>query len=123
MHAEPSETAKPINVEIERYDPDTGESRRQKYQVPLEPGWSVLNVLNWIYENLDPTLAYYYSCRIGKCEGCDCVVNGRKTLICNTLAEGDMVLEPLPEFQVYKDLLPNRNKARVSVGGRRKLRI
>ncbi len=123
MHAEPSNAARPITVEIERYNPDTGESWRQKYEVPLESGWSVLNVLNWIYENQDPTLAYYYSCRIGKCEGCDCVVNGRKMLICNTLAEGDMVLEPLPEFQVYKDLLPNRSKARVSVSGRRKLRI
>ncbi len=116
-------TPGPITVEVERYDPDSGESWRQEYRVPLERGWSVLNVLNWIYENEDATLGYYYSCRIGKCEGCDVLMNGNKILTCNTLAEGDMLLEPVPEFQVYKDLMPNRLKARVSVGGRGKVRI
>jgi fumarate reductase iron-sulfur subunit len=108
MTGEPSKTGKPINVEIERYDPETGRSWRQRYEVPLEPGWSVLNVLSWIYENLDPTLGYYYSCRIGKCNGCNCMVDGKKRLTCNTLAEGNIVLEPLPEFQMFKDLIPNR---------------
>ncbi len=118
-----AEEVKPIVVEIERYDPDSGESWRQEYKVPLEPGWSVLNVLNWIYEHEDPSLGYYYSCRIGKCEGCDCQVNGQKTTTCNSLAEGDLVLEPLPEFQVFKDLIPNRFKARVQVGGRGRVRL
>lgn len=107
-----------ITVELERYDPDTGDSSRQEYQVPLGEGWSVLNVLDWIYENADPTIGFYASCRIGKCEGCDCLMNGRKALTCNTLAEGDLLLAPVPEFQVHRDLIPNRMKARVAVGTR-----
>lgn len=107
-----------ITVEMERYDPDTGETSRQEYQVPLGEGWSVLNVLDWIYENADPTIGFYSSCRIGKCEGCDCLVNGQKILTCNTLAEGDLRLAPVPEFQVHRDLIPNRMKARVAVGSR-----
>lgn len=107
-----------ITVELERYDPDTGDTSRQAYQVPLEAGWSVLNVLDWIYENVDPTIGFYASCRIGKCEACDCLMNGRKILTCNTLVEGDLRLEPIPEFQVHRDLIPNRMKARVAVGSR-----
>lgn len=113
-----SVTPKSITVEVERYDPETGESGRREYQVPIEHGWSVLNALEWIYENVDPTIGFYFSCRIGKCEGCDCLMNGTKILSCNTMAEGDMRLEPLPEFQVHKDLIPNRMKARVAVGSR-----
>jgi succinate dehydrogenase/fumarate reductase-like Fe-S protein len=115
--------SRPITIEIERYDPDSGETWRQQYQVPLEAGWSVLNVLNWIYENTDPTLAFYYSCRIGKCEGCEMMMNGNKILACNTLVEGDIVLEPMPEFQVFKDLIPNRSRPRVAVGGRGRVRV
>jgi len=110
-----SKTEKPINVEIERFDPETGKSWRQRYEVPLQSGWSVLNVLTWIYENVDPTLGYYYSCRIGKCNGCNCMVNGKKKLTCNTLADGDMILEPLPEYQASKDLIPNRFDRRGTV--------
>jgi fumarate reductase iron-sulfur subunit len=108
MTGETPKTEKPIKVEIERYDPETGKSWRQRYEVPLQPGWSVLNVLTWIYENIDPTLGYYYSCRIGKCNGCNCIVNGKKKLTCNTLADGDMILEPLADFEMFKDLIPNR---------------
>ncbi len=123
MHAQAPTGTELISVDVERYDATTGESGRQTYEVPLEQGWTVLNVLNWIYENVDPTIGYYYSCRIGKCEACDCLVNGQKVLTCNTIASGDMSLEPVPEFQIYKDLIPNRLKARVSIAGPRRLTV
>ncbi len=123
MQEQTSTSANLISVEIERYDVATGQSGAQTYQVPLGYGWTVLNVLNWIYENVDPTIGYYYSCRIGKCEACDCLLNGQKILTCNSIANGDMVLAPMPEFQVYKDLIPNRLKARVSVAGPRRLTV
>lgn len=118
MTTPPSEVPRLITVELERYDPDTGDTSRQEYEVPLGEGWSVLTVLDWIYENADPTIGYYASCRIGKCEGCDCLLNGQKVLSCNTVVEGDVRLAPLPEFQVHRDLIPNRMKARVAVGSR-----
>lgn len=118
MTTPPSEGQRLITVELERYDPDTGDTSRQEYQVPLGEGWSVLTVLDWIYENVDPTIGFYASCRIGKCEGCDCLLNGQKVLSCNTVVEGDVRLAPIPEFQVHRDLIPNRMKARVAVGSR-----
>ena len=118
MATPPPESPRLITVELERYDPESGDTSRQEYRVPLGVGWSVLNVLDWIYENADPTIGFYASCRIGKCEACDCLLNGQKILTCNTLAEGDLRLAPVPEFQVFRDLIPNRMKVRVAVGSR-----
>lgn len=103
-------STKTINVKVHRFNPrdKNPRSRFQSYRVPLENGMSILNVLNYIYENLDSSLAYYVSCRIGKCTGCHVKVNGKVKLICTTLATQDMTLEPLPHYKVIKDLVVDR---------------
>ncbi|MFQ6111738.1 MAG: 2Fe-2S iron-sulfur cluster-binding protein [Nitrospinota bacterium] len=101
---------RPIKVRVKRYDPsDGGRARFQSYEVPLEEGMSVLNVLNYIYENLDHSLAHYYSCRTGKCTGCHALVNGKVRLTCTTKAEGDLKLEPMPGYRVIRDLVVDRS--------------
>ncbi len=64
------------------------EDRPATYEVPVEEGESVLGVLQYIYENLDPGLTFYSSCRIGLCTGCLVRVNGKACFACTTLAEG-----------------------------------
>ena len=79
------------------------------FEVPIEKGMSVLDILIHIYENLDSSLAFPYSCRIGRCGGCTLMVNGKPALICTSLAPGDMTIEPLPLSEVARDLVTDSN--------------
>ena len=97
---------KKINVKILRSKPWEGKKTKyETFKVPLEGKTSVLNVLNYIAENLDSTLAFYSSCRIGKCAGCQVVINGKVGLACSTLVKGDISLEPIRRGKVIKDLV------------------
>ncbi len=100
------ETVKSVNVKVLRSKPWIEEkSTFVTYQVPIEGKTSVLNVLTYITENVDPTLGFYCSCRIGKCLGCSMVVNGEVKLACTTLVETDITVEPLRKSKVIKDLV------------------
>mgnify|MGYP000630865479 CR=1 FL=1 len=101
-----SEKKKKIKVRILRFNPaKDAQPYYKEYEVPLSEGLTVLMALNYIYENIDSSLAYYYSCRTGKCGGCTVMVNGKAVLACVTLVEGDITIEPLPGFKVIKDLV------------------
>ena len=93
--------AKTYTVKVERYNPEADkEPRLDDYQVPIEDGWSILNVLAYIYDELDPSLCYYGSCRVGKCVACHVKVNGKTRLACTEIAEKqDMTIEPLPSVR------------------------
>jgi len=111
-----------IRVKIFRFNPvKDKEPRYETYEVPFVEGMSILNLLNYVYENIDSSLAYYYSCRIGRCGCCDLIVNGRAAQSCCTLASDNMIIEPPLNlgFKVIKDLISSD----VSVGERNKLFI
>jgi succinate dehydrogenase/fumarate reductase-like Fe-S protein len=94
------------NVTIRRFDPESGESCVRSYQVEAgEEKESVMNVLDAIAESVDPSLAYYGPCRAGKCGGCLMLVNGKASLACSVIAEGDLLLEPLPDRRILADLI------------------
>jgi succinate dehydrogenase/fumarate reductase iron-sulfur protein len=94
------------SVKIFRFDPSKDkEPRYDIYSVPLVENMSVLGVLSYIYENLDPSLAFYFSCRDGKCGGCTMLVNGKAVLACQALANEDMTIEPLPKRKIIRDLV------------------
>jgi succinate dehydrogenase/fumarate reductase iron-sulfur protein len=107
------EEKKSVSMTILRSKPGkTDEPAPETYQVPIEGKTSVLNALDYIFENLDPSLGYYSSCRIGKCMGCQVVVDGKVCFACTTLIRGDIKVEPLKNFKVIKDLvLDRRGKA------------
>ncbi len=51
---------KMIRVKVFRFDPAADkEPWYQTYQVPWEKGMSAMTALDYIYQNLDGTLAYY----------------------------------------------------------------
>ncbi len=93
-----------IEVRIQR-SREGGEGSYDTYQVPFEEKMSVFNVLEHIGNYLDPSLAFYASCRIGKCMGCTMMINGKRRLACTTLVEGDLVLEPDRRYPVIRDLV------------------
>lgn len=95
-----------IEVECFRFDPESDKKPRfQSYKVPFQENMSVLNVLDYIFENLDNTLGYVSFCRHGVCGECKVKVNGRKGLACKMLAQKKMRIEPVSADKVVRDLI------------------
>ena len=105
-----------VKVRIQRYSPDGGAPGFKEYDVPFESGMSVMNVLTYIYENLDSSIAHYTSCRIGKCLGCDVGIDGVTHYACTTPVKGDLTITALPEYIAIKDLLIDRNRPKRPAG-------
>jgi succinate dehydrogenase/fumarate reductase-like Fe-S protein len=101
----------PIRVAVSRFDPSVNEQPYlQTFEVPLTRGMSVLDVLDYIYENLDGSLAYYdhAACQQGICRRCTVSINGKVELMCQVLVEGDLTLAPPAKFTVVRDLVYKR---------------
>ena len=47
---------------ITRFDPDRDEMpRTQDYEIPVQPDWKVLDAINFIKDEVDPTISYRWS--------------------------------------------------------------
>ena len=76
-------------------------------QLPSDDTWSVLDVLDYIYENLDSSLSYYRhsTCNQGVCGRCAVKINGKNGLACVTkVLNEDLTIEP-KNSKVLKDLV------------------
>jgi len=99
---------KKISARVFRLDPSVDrKSRYQDYEVPFEEGMSAMDVLDYIYQNLDSTLAYYdhAGCALGICARCTGRTNGKAGLFCQVPVRGDVTLDPLNSDRVLKDLV------------------
>jgi len=101
-----------INFHVTRYNPETDAAPYVKtYAVPVQEGMTVLEALHYIKDNLDSTLAWRYSCRMGICGSCGMLLNGSPGLACNTqilhIADGNLTVGPLPNFDLIRDLVPD----------------
>jgi succinate dehydrogenase/fumarate reductase-like Fe-S protein len=97
-----------IKVKVHRFDPAAKmKAFQQTYEVPLTDGMSVLDVLDYIYENIDGSLAYYShaACRHGLCGMCVLVVNGKASLACQTPVSGNISIGTPSKFIVIRDLV------------------
>lgn len=100
-----------VNVTISRYDPTVDKEPYDKtYQVPVVEGMGVLHALDYIYENLDGAISYFDHgvCAQGICKKCMILINGKPALMCQTRVKEDVILAPLPKFEVVKDLVYGR---------------
>ena len=103
---------KMINVKVFRFDPTVDlEPSYKSYVVPFEKGMSALTALDYIYQNLDGTLSYYdhAGCDLGICGRCTGKIDGQPGLFCQTVIQGDVVLEPTLKDRVIKDLVVKRS--------------
>jgi fumarate reductase iron-sulfur subunit len=99
-----------ITLQVARYRPEAeSEPTFQEYQTPCRKDWVVLDALNYIKDNLDETLSFRWSCRMGICGSCGMTVNGEPKLTCATFlsdyAPGPIRVEPLANFPVVRDLV------------------
>ena len=96
---------------VYRFDPAVDkEPRYQEYMVEAEPTDKILDCLNKIRWEQDPTLSFRSSCAHGICGSDALMINGRIELACQKLVTdfktaNNFVIEPLPLFKVMKDLV------------------
>ena len=79
----------------------------ESFEVPYEPGQSVLDGLRWIRVHKDSTLAFRYSCiNANACKECMMEIDGETIYACTTrLQPRTMTLEPLGKKILVRDLV------------------
>ena len=101
-----------ITLEVFRYRPETEkEPVFQSYAVPFRDDWVVLDALNYLKDEVDGSISYRWSCRMGVCGSCGMMVNGTPRLTCAAFLKdyypGPIRVEPLANFPVERDLIVN----------------
>ena len=99
-----------VTLRVTRYRP--GQDRvptSQAYTIPYRSDWVVLDALNHIKGQMDGTLSYRWSCRMGVCGSCGMMVNNVPKLACASFLHdyypGEICVEPLSHFPVIRDLV------------------
>lgn len=82
----------------------------ETFEVPAYDNQTVLDVVSWIQQNVDPTLSYRFACRVGMCGSCAMMVNGEPRWTCRThvnkvLKQNSLSIGPLRNLPVIKDLV------------------
>ncbi len=75
------------------------------YEVEAQEETTVLEILQKIKEEKDPTLSFRSMCRASICGTCAVKVNGQHRLACNTRVSGDEVLIEPADSRPLKDLV------------------
>ena len=98
---------------IYRWDPDTQQKPYMStYPIDMDDcGPMVLDALNKIKNEQDPTLTFRRSCREGICGSCAMNIDGQNTLACLCYIDAKSAdatkIYPLPHMYVLKDLVPD----------------
>lgn len=110
----PSEETRMKKFAVYRWDPEAPGQKPylKEYEVDLnKSGMMVLDALNKIKNEIDPTLTYRRSCREGICGSCAMNINGTNTLACLCKIDENLSkttkIYPLPHMFVIKDLVPD----------------
>jgi len=101
---------KTITLKVARYRPGQDPAPTlQTYTIPYRQDWVVLDALNHIKDQVDGTLSYRWSCRMGVCGSCGMMVNGVPKLTCAAFLRDyhprEIRVEPLANFPVIRDLV------------------
>src|SRR3954471_6464666 len=91
-----------------RGDSDGGELK--DYEVEVNEGEVVLDVIHRLQATQTPDLAVRWNCKAGKCGSCSAEVNGMPKLMCMTRLselplEKPVTIEPMKAFSTLKDLV------------------
>ena len=101
-----------VTLNVFRYHPEQdSQPWFQTYEVPYREDWVVLDALNYIKDQIDGTLCYRWSCRMGVCGSCGMMVNDEPKLTCAAFLRDyhpePIRVEPLNYFPVIRDLVIN----------------
>ena len=100
---------KMVEFKVQRFDPVDQKRSVSSFKVPIRKGTTVLDALMYIKDNLDDSLTFRHSCRMGICGSCGVNINGTPMLACYTqvldLQADSLLVEPLSTLPVVKDLV------------------
>jgi succinate dehydrogenase / fumarate reductase iron-sulfur subunit len=98
-----------VKLKVFRFDPQKDkEPTYQNFEVEANPLDRILDCLNRIRWEQDPTLSFRWSCGHGVCGSDGMRINGICGLPCQKLVRNfkeEILIEPLPVFKVVKDLI------------------
>jgi len=110
MSQQPESTDPRYTLRIFRCDASADDAPRfDNFAVEMSQGATVLDALFRVQEELDPSLSFRFACRGAICGSCAMVINGQLDLACRVqlaqLGTATVVLEPLPNLTVIRDLV------------------
>ena len=98
-----------IKLKIFRFDPENDEKPYYRtYEIEADPKDRLLDCLNRIRWEQDPSFSFRMSCGHGVCGSDGMRINGICGLACQKLVKSfkeEVLIEPLPVFKVVKDLI------------------
>ena len=101
-----------MKITVFRYNPQTeDEPRYESYEIEHHPHMKIIDALQQINERYGANIAYRSSCRAGQCGSCAVLANRKPVLACRTDVTEGMLLEPLRNFPVIKDLVVATQKS------------
>ena len=115
-----------VTLKIARFNPEDPDSAGwQEFEVPALPSDRLLNLLMYVKNYIDGSLAFRRSCAHGVCGSDAMRINGRNRLACKTLlkdldiskpitvepikglpVEKDLIVDMEPFFDSYKEVMP-----------------
>ncbi|NJD76169.1 MAG: succinate dehydrogenase iron-sulfur subunit [Candidatus Methanoperedens sp.] len=104
-----------MKFKVFRYDPENDDKPYyQGYEIEADPKDRILDCLNKIRAEDDPTLSFRMSCGHGVCGSDGVRINGTSALACQKLVRDfkeneEVLIEPLQVFRVIKDLVVDMN--------------
>jgi len=100
---------KTVEFKVSRFEPTKNRRYESTFKVPVRKGMTILESLLYIKDNLDESLTFRQSCRMGICGDCAININGKPMLACYTqvldLNTDQLLIEPLANAPVIKDLV------------------
>ncbi len=96
-----------MKITVFRYNPqEDNEPHYEEYEIrEYEEHMKIIDALNYINSEYGANIAFRSSCRAGQCGSCAIRANKKPVLACRTDVEDGMLLEPLRNFSVIKDLV------------------
>jgi succinate dehydrogenase / fumarate reductase iron-sulfur subunit len=98
-----------VQLKIQRFNPEKDEKPWWgEYEIEAEATDRVLDILHYVKDNLDGTLAVRRSCGHGICGSDAMRINGRNLLACKVLVRdlgSNIRVQPLLALRVIKDLI------------------
>ena len=99
-----------LKIKVRRTDAAGAAAGYQEFAVPYQKWMRVLDALNWIAEHAATDLAYRWFCGSKMCGTCAVRMNGREVLACWEAVEPKMIIEPLRNLSVVRDLVVDRSR-------------
>lgn len=93
-------------VKILRSNGYDGEEKYEIYEVPYDDTKNVMQVLLDIFVERDRTIAFRRNrCNRGMCGSCTMIINGKVKRACLTKMTKEMIIEPVNNGSIIKDLV------------------